>query len=311
MTKTTILMMGLLAGCVSDELDTEELSYGETEQSIEDGILASSFQWGRAVRLKNCTGTLISPDTVLTALHCRPMVGDNVQFWTSATTFGGLRTVSQVIIPSGTAILPLGQYDYTDSSDNHADIAVLRLSSPVLRATATMAWVYPGSDKIGQKVGNGYHEESITFGTQLRQRSDYTHGNSEDGEFFTNQHGTNNGDSGGPFYVSSKLVGVLTGGKWDLVWRGWHTSVSHHLDFILNAMDYTWSGTTSNNVARTGELISTFFYRSHQICRYACDRTSSCEAYTWMDLGVIRQCNLLSSVTGATSNDNAISGRKD
>jgi hypothetical protein len=313
MTRTTIMVVSLLAGCVTEGSDGDELTYGEDEQAIEDGTFANAFQIARAARMgSGCSATQIAPDTVLTALHCTPVVGEQVAFWTSATAVSATtRTVSQVILPPGTFIVPGIGYDWTDNHGDHADIAVLRLSLPMRRTTATLAWNYPGSDKIGQKVGNGNHEEVIPGGTVLLQRSDYTHGDDDDGEFLTNQNGGNKGNSGGPYYVNAKQVGVLTGATWDTVWRGWHTSVPHHLDFILDAMDYDWPfGPENPGIARSGPIIELLLNRSHQVCRYACDKTTTCKAFTFIDLGSFTQCSLLSSVTTSSANANASSAAK-
>ena len=167
------------------------------------------------------------------------------------------------------------------------------------------AWHYPGAGWFGAKVGSGQHEDDFEAGAQLRQRWDFTYGGDKDGTFYTNQHRTNAGDSGGPFYVSDQVVGVLIGGKYDLereVWRGLHTSVPHHLDFILGAMDYKWpSGPLDYGVLRSGDAIEIFLYRSRDVCSYACATTSDCVAFTFLESGSFSQCWLLGNVTGSAT----------
>src|SRR5690606_35430921 len=118
----------------------------------------------------------------------------------------------------------------------------------------------------------------------LRQRSDYTYSDDDSGGgFLTNQAGVNPGDSGGPFYYGNRVLGTLTGKILDIVWRGRHTSVPHHLSWILSTIGYRWSGgPVQTGVLRSGTTQSILIGRPERVCQYACQHTSSCEAYNFM-----------------------------
>lgn len=310
-------LLALLVGCVTDpELDTLDAE----EHWIENGALASSFQVGRAAQLSRervayCSATQIDADSVLTALHCMPALGDTVAFWTSPTTLSETtRTVVEVILPKGTGFdFDTGQIDDIDSYGDRADLAVLRLSLPMRRSSATLAWHYPGHFWPGAKVGSGQHEDVLEAGVELRQRWDFTHGGDADGVFRTNVGLTNDGDSGGPFYVQDEVVGVLIGSKYDPeaeVWRGLHTSVPHHLDFILAAMDYQWPfGPLDFGLIRGGDAIEISMYGSRDVCSYACAKTSECVAFTYYG-GGFSQCWLLGTVNDTATGAGFTSGMK-
>jgi hypothetical protein len=300
--KNICIATALLAGCV--DLAPEQ-SYSEREQAIDDGTTASAFQIARAVQLfrsdftPTCSGTQIADDVVLTALHCLPKVGDVVGFWDTATSLIGGRWVSKVTIPPGTSIDPK---DIFDSSGDLADIAVVMLSSPAPagRSNATLAWVHPGSDIDVVEVGSGVHDDGeVERATSLRQRGDHTRNGQFDGAFLTEEGATDYGDSGGPTYHGTRLLGVLYG------WsdgHGLHTSVPHHLQFILDAMGYEWPYNPIGNIRRTGPVITSLYGRALDTCAYACDRTTSCRAFNFVpNLPVYgTQCQLLSSVDNAT-----------
>src|SRR5688572_12786629 len=158
--KKMIIVMGLVAGCV-DEVET---TYGDAEQAIDGGSLASSFGVNRAVHLFRlngdayCSGTQIADDKVVTALHCLPRVGDLVHTWETSTTLRGLGSVKAVMLPPGTSIN--GETtDQIDSNGDHADIAVLRFTDPLPRSNATLAWSYPGDDMYVTEVASGRHDD--------------------------------------------------------------------------------------------------------------------------------------------------------
>jgi hypothetical protein len=304
----------LLASCA--------VELAEHELAIENGAPASAFQVGRAAQLSRdrvayCSATQIDADTVVTALHCKPAVGDTVAFWTSATALSPTtRTVAEVSVPPGTWIAwPSGTYDDVDEHGHHADVAVLRLSEPMRRSVATLAWHHPGPFFLGVKVGSGQHEESLEAGVELHQRHDFTYGDDDKGDFWTAEDHSNDGDSGGPLYLGPAMLGVLTGSQYDCEYdvdRQWYTSVPHHLEFILDAMGYQWPfGPLEPGVVRGGDAIETFLYRSLDVCSYACAQTKECVAFSFLDSGSsFTQCTLLSTVTGTENSAAFTSGKK-
>lgn len=300
---TTTLALGG-AACVEtdDEAVDDEVALGDSEQAIEDGSAASAWQLARAADLGNCTGTRIGSRHVLTALHCSPRVGNTVRFYTTgpAADPSTQRTITAVSRP-GCTQWDATTHDWTDCGGDFADFAVVTLDAPVTVGTAaTLAWAYPGSDRVGQKVGAGNHEDVSNLGGVLLQRSDYTYSDDDGGGgFLTNQAGVNPGDSGGPFYYGGRVLGTLTGKIVDIVWRGRHTSVPHHLDAILARIGYAWAGDpVESGTYRTGTVAS-FLVRSEQVCKYACEKTSSCVAFN--HLAGLNYCYLLSSVTDTSS----------
>lgn len=284
-----------LAACVDAPPDDD---LGESEQWVEGGTLASAGKLARAAKLRNCTATRISPRHVITALHCRPAVGDKVQFY-AAGPFpdGTTRKVAAVTTPPGTSFTSTS-YDWTDTSDRIADIAVLTLDNPdTTGAVATLAWTYPGIEVAGVKVGAGQHEDNPALSGLLMNKSDLTWSDSDaKGGFYTEEFALNDGDSGGAFYVGPKLLGVTHGAHLLGVWRGRFTSVPAHLSFILSAIGYAWPGDAPEERVRSGAIIGTST-GTHKSCQYACDNTSGCVAYSY--LVALSSCSLLGSVTGS------------
>lgn len=294
----------LAAGCVTDT----EPTYSEHQLQIEDGTNASQFAVARAAYLLRpddtpptldaiCTATMIADDVALTALHCAPVVGDVIAFWDTATSFSASSRIASVTSPAGAE--PDDPYD---SHGNLADIAVVRLASPApaAKSNAILAWHHPGDHQSVIQVGGGEHDGTEDAATSLRQRGDYTLDGQDDGAFLTRDGAVDFGDSGGPTYYGSKLLGVLRGISWD--GHGKHTSVPFHLPFILDAMGWEWPHNPIGNIRRTGPVISTLNGRSLDTCAYACDKTSTCRAFNFdTDVPIVlTQCQLLSSVDNAT-----------
>jgi hypothetical protein len=169
---------------------------------------------------------------------------------------------------------------------------------------ATMAWRYPGVDVAGQKVGRGGLDGNPNPNALLMQVGDATDSLGDNsGEFLTKNIQLDKGDSGGPFYVNGRLLGTAS----YYVWGGTdmhYVSVPAHLDWILSVIQYYWSGTAPVPRHYDGAVLESF-WSTEQVCQYACDSRSDCQAYDF-DVanmyGSLGTCQLVTNVSGAEDN---------
>ncbi len=280
---------------------------------------ASQFQLDRAARLPGCSATRIYGNFAITARHCGSAVGDLVKFYTTGPTPNPALTarVEQVIGRPGTSasVCFSDMNGCVDSSGNFADVALLRLSTDASGGVdalggvqATLGWTYPGNHVLGTQVGNGQHSGSQNTAGVLLQVNDTTDNASDGGGYFeTDTDFVDPGDSGGPFYVAGKTIGTLWGHGWNPLDGNFtrYTSIPFHLDWILSTIGYHWIGQPPQlNLAYTGSTIESLV-TSQQICQYACEKTSSCQAYNYMLTS--STCSLVTNVTGTTSSAPVIS----
>ncbi|HKO52104.1 MAG TPA: trypsin-like serine protease [Polyangiaceae bacterium] len=308
-----VLLSVLFCSACADAPAEFDEEIGATRGAIEDGELANQFARNRAGVLARitsggsdfkCTVTKIAPRYVITALHCNPRVGDTVVFYGtgSSANFNITREVVSVGKPPGTSV-SADAVDWTDVNDKFADIAILRLDSAVTDTPfATLAWYYPGDDHDGVKIGAGKHEGQSSLLGQLRRKSDTTYSGDDDGGGFrTGECALNDGDEGGAFYDPSKLLGVANGCTvlGGFVNRGRYTSIPEHLDWIVDVIDYVWSGGPTQTFYRSGTEVGVAFAGSRVRCKYACDHSADCDAFNWQSQAHI--CQMVKNVTGATS----------
>jgi hypothetical protein len=258
-TRSTVLGLALAALAACAPVDDAPAPVGA--QSIRDGNLATAFQRARVARVSGCTATIIGPRHLLTAARCQARVGDVARFYggTSTELLAGVsREVDRVTLPSG---IVTSTGDYLDSSNDFADLVVLRLSAdvPGTSRPATLSWRYPGALANGFKVGAGRHNETANPAGVLLLKDDFTWTASDSGGFFnTHSEDTDAGDGGGPFFrnggqTSGQVFGVLHGdvsdgfgcGIFPIATCNRYSSVPRHLDFILDAAAYVGPFSTS------------------------------------------------------------------
>jgi hypothetical protein len=323
-----LLVPLLLTACVAEP--EPELELGEDSDAITDetSTLAQDYYRLRAVKTANgtggCTATRISARFALTAAHCLANfsnsdetvnmlanVGDDVLFYKlGAYTTTGEAEIVQRFTRTGISTESCFYGDgCSDSTGNYADIALLRLKDQVNEDTdlegaiATLAWTFPGDGAPGKAIGAGFHNNDTPNPYKvLRQSSDTLASDDDDGGWFKTSEGqTDDGDSGGPFYVNNKVVGVLAGeGAAGLDTWGEYTSVPHHLTWILQTIGYRWRGQPAQtNTWYAGDLIESASI-SELACQYACERTTSCEAYNFQS-DLVASCGLYENVTHANT----------
>ncbi|NVB80615.1 MAG: trypsin-like serine protease [Kofleriaceae bacterium] len=276
--------------------------------AIESGVAASQFELDRAVKIPGCTATRINARFAITAAHCQPSVGATVNFYDTGPGFNASMTarIDQVILRPGVSGAACFNSDSNclDSTGKFADVALLRLSTadePDLEGPhATLAWVYPGDGVAGKKVGAGSHDGNVNSFGILLQATDETSSDDGNGRLETVDDDTDKGDSGGPFYVGGRVLGVLWGEAWvPFDWYNIYTSIPSHLDWILTNIGYSWRGQPSQaNTLYSGTVLQTFF-GTERVCQYACEKMASCEAYAHNT--ALQICQLVSEATGVST----------
>ena len=326
MKPTPLLLLAplLASACVIDPEALPEESVG-TAEIRNSNTSASQYYRDRAVVLLRsngvpfCTGTRIAANWVLTAMHCNfDPDEDQVGFYSSAPNYDTTRktTVTQVVRQAGTNpsdcdTFTSGGCENTDGE--FADMALLRLTDDkgdldAEGPAATMAWKYPGQI-VGTKVGAGQHNGGPNNAGLLRQVDDeIVSSNDGNGRFDTEDDDVDGGDSGGPFYYQNKVVGDL----WGFVDFGFddynvYTSVPEHLPWILGQIGYRWQGLPVQTSKRyNGSTVDSFKADGEKVCQYACEKSTSCEAYNFAPsndpLGLeLDDCELKTGVTGTST----------
>ena len=304
------LLIPLVAACA---VDGPDVSSG-TAQINGTTYNASQYMLDRAIKVPGCTATRIGPHHALTAHHCFSLPDQQVRIYRGGPTvsYASYSTATITDVEYASFGCHDAPSDCDDDDGNFADMMILELgsngtapSSDALTegSQATLAWKYPGDDVLGKQVGAGAHGGGSNPDGWLKWVYDRTDDSSDsDGSFITLTDNVDPGDSGGPFYVGSHVVGVLSGhgvdqdGQWSK-----YASVPFRLHWILSEIGYTWPGTPPlAGTKYNGTILDAFIAKSERVCQYACENTESCEAYSYASTTDV--CLLVDDVTGKSSN---------
>lgn len=286
----------------------EEL--GETTQGVHSPYAqtADAPISTATMRVAGCLATKIAPTYAITSRACDVRAGDLAEISNGGSTLFNA-TVQEVFARPGTTVSGCAERDTClDSSGLFGDLVVFRFTAPLpgsldwdpmeLSGVAIMHWRYPGSGHSGYEVGPEYLISTPPgrYITVVPDTLDSS--NDTPGWFETTNDNSDRHDEGGGFWYQGRVLGTLWGGGYDVGDGNWqlYASVPRHLDWILGKVQYAWPGMpVLTNNTYTGTPLSTFG-ASELVCQYACDHTSSCEAYNFTISS--KSCQLVTGVTG-------------
>jgi hypothetical protein len=150
-----VATIAALAGCVANTGEPEEAS-GESSNAVVGASTTFERPEIGAVRHGNlCTGTLIRPNVVITAMHCTGIARDqDVATAQPAFTFEIRRSATEVYRYAVDRLTTLTVASDLDGSNDwrSRDIALLRLTTDVPASVARPASVATAWPRIGDRV---------------------------------------------------------------------------------------------------------------------------------------------------------------
>lgn len=212
-----------LIGCggASDRTTDVEMEIGTARDFIRNGTIVTPFAPGAApietqaiVRLGGCTGTVVNPEWVLTAKHCRVAVGATVSSVRISSTV--TRTVDRVVEH------PSLDLEMLHLNARYTDLPQIRLYSDTTaslnkKPVSMYGYGAKSTSTTCSTTSNCASGEWCQYGLCMRSSSELRRGDatavySDDNTFLTPVNGAGQmvlpGDSGGPTFQSGALAGV-------------------------------------------------------------------------------------------------------
>ncbi len=226
-------------GAVADVESTGQDIVGGVLTAGDPAVVALAIKYGSHLETY-CTGTLIAPQTVLTAAHCIQPYGAGLPY---VVMFGASAS-------SATSVSNIAaQYKDPLYNQSSNDFGVVKLAAPVTKV-APLPWnkAALGKTLVGQSirhVGYGVTTAGATGTSGVKHEVTYTVKNVTSALIESGGSGkqTCNGDSGGPAFMTlpgtttETLVGVVSFGDQNCSYYGADGRVDLGAQWIKTTMD--------------------------------------------------------------------------